>query len=48
MLLLLVCLLSLTMIVTLYRLRVPGGVNASNLGWMSQQWLVEFRASNAR
>jgi hypothetical protein len=26
------------------RLRVPGGVNANALGWMSEQWLAEHRA----
>jgi hypothetical protein len=26
------------------RLRVPGGVNP-DLGWMSAQWLAEYRAS---
>jgi hypothetical protein len=25
--------------------RVPGGVNAERLGWMSEQWLAEQRAS---
>lgn len=25
---------------------VPGGVNKSQLGWMSQQWLAENRASH--
>jgi hypothetical protein len=29
-------------------MRVPGGVNATNLGWMSEQWLAEHRASHAR
>jgi hypothetical protein len=28
------------------RLRVPGGVNPSQLGWMSDQWLAEHRASH--
>ena len=27
------------------RLRVPGGVNHADLGWMSAQWLAEYRAS---
>jgi hypothetical protein len=30
------------------RMRVSGGVNSANLGWMSQQWLAEHRASPAR
>jgi hypothetical protein len=28
------------------RMRAPGGVNASTLGWMSEQWLAEHRASH--
>ena len=27
-------------------MRVAGGVNASPLGWMSEQWLAEHRASH--
>jgi hypothetical protein len=27
------------------RMRVPRGVNASTLGWMSEQWLAEHRAT---
>jgi len=27
------------------RLQVPGGVNPGDLGWMSAQWLAEYRAS---
>ena len=30
------------------RMRVPGGVKSANLGWMSEQWLAEHRASPAR
>jgi hypothetical protein len=30
------------------RMRLPGGVNSTNLGWMSEQWLAEHRASHAR
>ena len=33
--------------VVVLRMRVPGGVNAANLGWMSQQWLAEHRASHS-
>ena len=33
--------------VVVLRVRVPGGVNAANLGWMSQQWLAEHRASHS-
>ena len=27
------------------RLRISGGVNPARLGWMSAQWLAEYRAS---
>ena len=29
------------------RMRVPSGVNSANLGWMSEQWLAEHRASHS-
>ena len=29
------------------RMRVPGGVNSANRGWMSEQWLAEHRASHS-
>jgi hypothetical protein len=29
-------------------MRVPGGVNSANLGWMSEQWLTEHRASHSQ
>ena len=29
------------------RIRVPGGVNSTGLGWMSEQWLAEHRASHS-
>jgi hypothetical protein len=35
-------------IVIIPRMRVPGGVNAAHLGWMSEQWLAEHRASHQR
>jgi hypothetical protein len=34
-------------VVIIPRTRVPGGVNAGNLGWMSDQWLAEHRASHS-
>ena len=34
-------------VVNFPRMRVPGGVNSANLGWMSQQWLAEHRASHS-
>jgi hypothetical protein len=27
------------------RVRMPGGVDPDHLGWMSAQWLAEYRAS---
>jgi len=35
-------------VVVLPRIRVTGGVNAAPLGWMSEQWLAEHRASHSR
>ena len=29
------------------RMPLPGGVNPSTLGWMSEQWLAEYRASHS-
>jgi hypothetical protein len=46
MLLIIVVLIALTAIVISSRVRVPGGVNPAQLGWMSQQWLAEYRASH--
>lgn len=34
-------------VVVIPRMRVPGGVNSTNLGWMSEQWLAEQRASHS-
>jgi hypothetical protein len=34
-------------VVIIPRMRVPGGVNSANLGWMSKQWLAEHRASHS-
>jgi hypothetical protein len=31
-----------------YRARVPGGVNDAQLGWVSERWLAEHRASTNR
>jgi hypothetical protein len=39
--------IALIAVVIIPRLRVPGGVNSANLGWMSQQWLAEHRASHS-
>jgi hypothetical protein len=37
----------LTAVVIILRMAVPGGVNAAKLGWMSEQWLAEHRASHS-
>jgi hypothetical protein len=39
--------IALTALVIIPRMRVPGGVNSANLGWMSEQWLAEHRASHS-
>jgi hypothetical protein len=38
--------IALITIVIIPRVR-PGGVNGSALGWMSEQWLAEHRASHS-
>jgi hypothetical protein len=43
--LIIVLLIAATTLVIGSRLRVPGGVNRANLGWMSAQWLAEYRAA---
>lgn len=35
--------IALIAVVIIARMRVPGGVNSANLGWMSEQWLAEHR-----
>jgi hypothetical protein len=45
MLLILGGLVTLAAVMILPRLRLPGGVDAHDLGWMSEQWLAEYRAS---
>ena len=35
-------------VVIIPRMRVTGGMNAGTLGWMSEQWLAEHRASHSR
>jgi hypothetical protein len=37
----------LVAVVIIPRMRVPGGVNAAHLGWMSEQWLGEHLASHS-
>lgn len=46
MLLLTTALVTLIAILLSSRLRVPRRVNPANLGWMSEQWLAEYRASH--
>jgi hypothetical protein len=38
----------LSVVVVIRRMRVPGRVNASARGWMSDKWLTEYRASHSR
>ncbi len=33
-------------IVVILRIRVPGGINATNLGVVSERWLAEHRSSH--
>lgn len=40
--------IALITVVIIPLMRMSGGVNSANLGWMSQQWLAEYRASPAR
>jgi hypothetical protein len=34
-------------VVIIPRMRVPGDVHSANLGWMTEQWLAEHRASRS-
>jgi len=38
---------ALIAVVSIPWMRMAGGVNSPDLGWMSQQWLAEHRASHA-
>jgi hypothetical protein len=38
--------IALITIVIIRRMLVPGGVDRNALGWMSEQWLAEHRASH--
>jgi hypothetical protein len=33
-------------VLILPRIRVPGGGRQAHLGWMSEQWIAEYRASH--
>jgi hypothetical protein len=46
MLLIILVLITLIAVVLIVRARVPGGVNSAQLGWVSQRWLAEYRASH--
>jgi hypothetical protein len=46
MLLIIGLLIMLTAVVFIPRVWVRGGVSAATLGWMSEQWLAEYRASH--
>ena len=47
MLLIVGAVIALSAVVIVARVRVPGGVNDGTLGWMSEQWLAEHRASKS-
>jgi hypothetical protein len=38
--------IALAAILIIARMRAPGGVNTGHLGYMSEQWLAEHRASH--
>ena len=38
--------IALIALVLVQRVQVGSGANADTLGWMSQQWLDEYRASH--
>jgi hypothetical protein len=37
----------LVAVVIIPRMRLPGRGNSANLGWMSERWLAEHRASHS-
>jgi hypothetical protein len=41
-----VVLITAIAVVLILRARVPGGVNSAQLGWVSERWLAEYRASH--
>jgi hypothetical protein len=47
MLLIIGVLITLTTMVIVSRVSVQAGMNPAYLGWMSDQWLAEYRASHA-
>jgi hypothetical protein len=46
MLLIIGALITLIVVALISRPRVSERVNAAQFGWMSERWLVEYRASN--
>lgn len=49
MLLIIICaFITLTAVVVITKMRGPGGMNNSGLGYMSEQWLAEHRQSRDR
>jgi hypothetical protein len=46
MLLLIGAFFTLTAMLVIAKVRLPASQTAPNLGWMSQQWLAEYRASH--
>ena len=42
-----VLVIALAAVVIIPRMRVPGGAYSAGLGWMSEQWIAEHRASHA-
>ena len=45
--LLIVAVVMVLIAVVISRMAVPGGVNSTSLGWMSERWLAEHRASHS-
>jgi hypothetical protein len=45
--LIIVLLIAATALILASGLRVSGGVNSGHLGWMSAQWLAEYRAAKS-
>ena len=48
MLLVIALLFVLTAVIALPTLRMSRRVDAENLGWMSEQWLANFRATDSK
>ena len=46
MLLIIGILITAIAVLSLLRIRAPGGVHTAHLGWMSEQWIAEYRAAH--